>query len=63
MSDVIDEEWMIPDWDQMYALSGGFGIGLSSQELRQLMKKRLFSEAASGWVSSLSSPIRKMVPV
>jgi len=30
MSDVIDEEWMIPDWDALYALSGGFGFGHSS---------------------------------
>ncbi len=30
MSDVIDEEWMIPDWDALYALSGGFGVGHSS---------------------------------
>lgn len=59
MSDVIDEEWMIPDWNKMYALSGGFGIGLSSRELRQLMKKRFLTESGSGWVSSLSSPARK----
>ena len=59
MSDVIDEEWMIPDWNKMYALSGGYGIGLSSQELRRQMKKRFLQESASGWVSSLSSPVKK----
>src|SRR3989344_4755715 len=29
MSDVIDEQWMIPDWDKLYALSGGIGFGLA----------------------------------
>jgi hypothetical protein len=41
MSDVIDEEWMIPDWDALYALSGGFGFGHSS---------------AGGWGFALFSP-------
>ncbi len=39
MSDIIDEQWMIPDWDKMYALSGGFGLGRSSGEIKELMKK------------------------
>lgn len=60
MSDVIDEEWMIPDWNKMYALSGGFGIGLSSRELSREMKKRFLTESGSGWVSSISSPARKI---
>jgi len=59
MSDVIDEQWMIPDWERMYALSGGFGIGRSSGEIHELMKKRFQEESASGWVSSISSPVRK----
>jgi len=58
MSDVIDEQWMIPDWEKVYSLSGGFGIGRGSEEIREMMKRRLKEESASGWVSSLSSPMR-----
>lgn len=43
MSDVIDEQWLMPDWGKMYALSGGFGIGKSSGELRGLGSAWLFS--------------------
>lgn len=56
MSDVIDEEWMTIDFDRIYALSGGFGIGKSSGEIRKLMEKRLMNQSASGWISSMSSP-------
>jgi len=56
MSDIIDEEWMIVDFERIYALSGGFGIGKSSGEIRELMKKHLFELRASGWISSPSSP-------
>jgi hypothetical protein len=56
MSDVIDEEWMVVDFDRIYALSGGFGIGKSSGEIREMMKKHLLEMRASGWVSSPSSP-------
>jgi hypothetical protein len=55
MSDVIDEEWMTVDFDRMYALSGGFGIGKSSGEIKELMKKHLMEQKVSGWVSSPSS--------
>lgn len=58
MSDVIDEQWMIPDWERIYSLSGGFGIGRGSEEIREMMKRRLQEESASGWVSSMSSPMR-----
>jgi hypothetical protein len=58
MSDVIDEQWMVPDWDKIYSLSGGFGIGKSSAEIRELWKKRMEGESASGWVSSMSSPTK-----
>ncbi len=60
MSDVIDEQWLTPDWERMYALSGGFGIGRGSEEIRELMRRRLEQESSSGWVSSLSSPARVM---
>lgn len=55
MSDVIDEEWLTLDWDKLYALSGGFGLGKGSQEIRELVKKRFLEESASGWVSSGSA--------
>jgi len=60
MSDVIDEQWLIPDWDKMYALSGGFGVGRGSMEIKELMKKRFQQEGSSGWLFSPSSPTRKI---
>ena len=60
MSDVIDEQWLIPDWEKLYALSGGLGIGHSSGEIREIMKKRLQEESSSGWIFSMGSPVRKM---
>jgi len=39
MSDVIDEEWMCPDFARLYALSGGLGIRASSAEMRRMMEK------------------------
>jgi len=61
MSEIIDEEWMIPDWERMYALSGGFRVGQGSLELRQMMEKRLIQQLSSG-VSSLFSPVRPQQP-
>ncbi len=43
-SDVIDEEWMISDFDEIYALSGGFGFGLSSGEIKKLIKRRYLAQ-------------------
>jgi len=60
-SDVVDEKWMIPDWefDKVYALSGGFSVGSGSLELREMMEKALGGEMGSGAVGSLSigSPV------
>jgi hypothetical protein len=60
-SDVIDEKWMIPDseFDKVYALSGGFSLGASSLELKEMMEKALGGEMGSGAVGSLSisSPV------
>jgi hypothetical protein len=62
-SDVVDEKWMIPDWEfeKVYALSGGFSIGTSSLELKEMMEKALGGEMGSGAVGSLaiSSPVGK----
>jgi len=58
MSDVIDEEWLTIDWERMYALSGGFGIGRSSGEIKELLKKRLREEMSSGfmgWSGSITA--------
>ncbi|HTY13577.1 MAG TPA: DUF4912 domain-containing protein [Candidatus Omnitrophota bacterium] len=62
MSEVIDEEWMIPDWDTMYALSGGFRMRQGSFELREMMEKNLLNPASSPGVSSLFSPVRPQQP-
>ena len=62
-SDVVDEQWMIPDWefDKVYALSGGFKVGAGSLELKEMMEKSLGGEMGSGAVGSLgiSSPVGK----
>ena len=52
MSDEIDEEWMTIDWEKIYALSGGFGLGRSSGEIKELLKRRLHEELSSGITSS-----------
>jgi hypothetical protein len=60
-SDVVDEKWMIPDWEfeKVYALSGGFSVGASSLELKELMEKALGGEISSGAPGSfaISSPL------
>ena len=40
MSDEIDEEWMTIDWDKIYALSGGFGTGMSSGFTSSFMNEK-----------------------
>jgi len=62
MSWITDEEWMIVDADfrKLYALSGGLMVGLSSAELRKKMMERLRIELASGGVSSLFSPGKRI---
>jgi uncharacterized protein len=57
MSEIIDEEWMTVDFDRVYAISGGFGVGKSSGEIKELMKKHLFELKSSGWLSSSSSSV------
>jgi hypothetical protein len=56
-SDVIDEKWMIPDseFDKVYALSGGFKLGASSLELKEMMEKALGGEMGSGAVGSFGA--------
>lgn len=54
ISDVTDVEWSITgdDFQKLFALSGGYGIGLSSAELTTLMAKRFREEITSPGVSS-----------
>ena len=58
MSEIIDEQWMGIDFEKMYALSGGFEVGKSSQELRKLMEERLLKSISSGSGAG-ASPVRK----
>ncbi len=61
-SDIVDETWMDVDFDEIYALSGGFGMGLSSKDLKQRKKKlveQLLSASGSSFPSgALSSSAR-----
>jgi len=62
MSEIIDDQWMSIDFDKIYALSGGFQVGKSSEELRNLMEERfknaITSGSGVGAVSSMSSPVK-----
>ena len=56
MSDQLDAEWMIPEdeyW-KMFGLSGGYGAGKASLEVRELFKKRLEEQITSGAISSFA---------
>lgn len=59
MSDKLDEEWMMPEEEywKMFGLSGGFGIGKGSLEVREMMKRRLEEQITSAAISSFSSPV------
>lgn len=61
MSDALDAEWMMPEEDywKMFSLSGGFGVGKGSLEVRELIKKRLEEQISSGGISSAASFYRK----
>lgn len=61
MSDQLDADWMMPEdeyW-KMFSLSGGFGIGKGSLEVREMIKKRLEEQITSGGISSSASFYRK----
>jgi hypothetical protein len=62
MSDKLDAEWMMSEdeyW-KMFSLSGGFGVGKGSLEVRELIKRRLEEQISSGGISSGASFFRKM---
>ena len=62
MSDKMDTEWSMPEEDywKMFSLSGGFGVGKGSLEVREMIKRRLEEQISSGGVSSGASFFRKM---
>jgi hypothetical protein len=57
MSEVLDEEWMCAEDDywKLFGLSGGFGIGKSSMEIKELFQRYFKEWVSSGAVSSFSS--------
>jgi hypothetical protein len=57
-SDQVDAEWMCPDDDfwRLFGMAGGFGVGRSSMEMKEMFERRWQEELSSGAVSSLSSP-------
>lgn len=61
MSDKLDAEWMMPEEDywKMFSLSGGFGVGKGSLEVREMLKKRLEEQITSGGISSAASFYRR----
>ena len=61
MSDQLDAEWMMPEKDywKMFGLSGGFGVGKGSLEVREMLKKRMEEQITSGAISSGASFYRK----
>jgi hypothetical protein len=52
---------MMPEEEywKMFSLSGGFGVGKGSLEVRELIKKRLEEQISSGGISSGASFFRK----
>ncbi|MDP2928951.1 MAG: DUF4912 domain-containing protein [Candidatus Omnitrophota bacterium] len=62
MSEKLDAEWMMPEEDywKMFGLSGGFGVGKGSLEVREMVKKSLEEQVTSAQVSSGASFYRKM---
>ncbi|MFQ6104229.1 MAG: DUF4912 domain-containing protein, partial [Candidatus Glassbacteria bacterium] len=57
MSDVIDEKWANLEegyYEKIYALSGGFQVGMGSLELQEKMAELLREEIASGAVGSFA---------
>lgn len=57
MSEVMDEEWMCPEEEywKLFAVSGGFGIGKSSLEMKEIFQKYFKEWVSSGAISSFGS--------
>ena len=57
MSDIIDEQWTNLDegyFEKIYALSGGFQVGMGSLQLQEMMAEFLRGEVSSGAVGSFA---------
>jgi len=54
MSGIFDEEWMCPEdmYYKMFAVAGGYGIGTSSLEMKEILERHLKSWFFSGGISS-----------
>ena len=54
MSDVYDDEWMCPEdlYYKMFAAAGGYGLGTSSMEMKEMIERHLKEWISSGGVSS-----------
>lgn len=59
MSDVLDEKWMLTEDEYwwLFGVSGGFGVGKSSLEMKEFLKKQLQEWVSSGGVVSFASHI------
>jgi len=57
MSEVVDEEWMTSEDDywRLFGLSGGYGIGKSSLEMKEFFKRHLLEQVSSGGASGFAS--------
>lgn len=51
-SDVIDEDWMVSDFDEIYELSGGSQFGLSSMDIKKIVKRRRFARSKKTFSSN-----------
>ncbi len=54
MSDVFDYDWMCPEelYYKMFAVTGGFDVGKSSMEMKEMIERHLKSWVTSGGVGS-----------
>jgi len=61
MSDQLDAEWMMPEEEywKLFSLSGGFGLGKGSLEVREQVKRQLEAQITSGALSSGASVFKK----
>ncbi len=61
MSDQLDAEWMMPEEEywKMFSLSGGFGLGKGSFEVREMVKRQLEEQLSSGALSSGASVFKR----
>ncbi|MBN1405582.1 MAG: DUF4912 domain-containing protein, partial [Candidatus Omnitrophica bacterium] len=61
MSDILDEKWMLAEDEYwwLFGVSGGFGVGKSSFEMKEMLKKQLQEWISSGGIVSFASHILK----